>query len=94
MLNDLLEAIKSASPESKEKIWCALNKSKWPVEMEKLKPENFETLGDPDRHNLIWRLMSEVSDAIGMKECLREWNRDDLPGDQFDEWWNKSKHMI
>lgn len=31
----------------------------------------------------MWAIMQR----IGLKECLREWNRELMPGALFDEWW-------
>ena len=65
--------------------WCLLNKWGWPA----------DGLGEPDpmpdkdKATMTRRsaIMNEISGRIGMRECLREWNRDTMPGEQFDAWW-------
>ena len=64
--------------------WCRLNKGEWPT----------DGLGQADPEVKPWRpntrrdeIMNWISGRIGISECLREWNRETLPGDLFDAWW-------
>ncbi len=63
-------------------IWCALNRFQWP---EELGPK-------PDGDGAIWERMSEISTRIGMKECLREWNKGWMSDEEFEAWWSKANH--
>jgi len=65
----------------------ALNRHEWPEELDSVKPIGFDTMPFEEKHALSWVLMGEAMDVIGLKECLREWNREKLPGEQFDAWW-------
>lgn len=86
-LDDGLGAVRSADNAAKARIWCALNKHEWPAELDDIKPNNWSGLPHMERQRISWELMCEAEDAIGMKECLREWNREIMPGEQFDAWW-------
>lgn len=88
VLTEMLGVVRSADDATKARIWCALNRHEWPGELADLKPASFDDMTGDARHMLVWKLMCEASDAIGIGECLREWNRDTLPGEQFDAWWN------
>jgi hypothetical protein len=63
--------------------WCALNRGEWLPELGP-EPDNHD-----ERHRVIWPSMCEIRARIGTKECLREWNRDELSGQAFEEWWAK-----
>lgn len=86
---ELLSAVQAADNGAKARIWCAFNRHDWPEELAAFKPADFDEMKPEARHKLAWRLMCEASDAIGMRECLREWNRDSMPGEQFDEWYDQ-----
>jgi hypothetical protein len=81
-------AIYTAPPLMLAEWWAALNRWDWPV----------EGLGEPEpparspggRRSEIMR---EIIDRIGLKECLREWNRKHLPGNEFDAWWDSRERM-
>jgi hypothetical protein len=82
------KAIATASPDLLAQWWCLLNKGGWPT----------NGLGEPEpmanEHQKIQRriqIMDAICDRIGIKECLREWNRHSLPGESFDAWWNSQQ---
>lgn len=64
-------------------LWCALNRGEWQPE---LGPEPDD---HRERHKIIWPRMVQIMGRIGIKECLREWNREEMPGAVFDEWWQE-----
>ena len=71
--------------------WCLLNKFEWPG----------EGMGEPDPIPAPWRVdtrrnavMSWISSRIGLRECLREWNREAMPGELFDEWWDRRPKIV
>lgn len=47
-------------------------------------------------HNGEWHIsiMNYIVNRIGMKECLREWNKDRMTNDEFEEWFSKYGHSI
>lgn len=65
------------------RIWCSLNNYEWP---EALGPKPPSYTKD-DR--TWWPVMKAIETTIGLKECLREWNKDNKPGDEFDQWWDR-----
>lgn len=78
------EAIAEAPDRTLAEWWCLLNKWEWPR----------AGLGEPDpihekREGISRRgqIMNAIFGRIGPRECLREWNRDTMPGAAFDEWW-------
>lgn len=38
-------------------------------------------------------LLFEILNRITLKECLREWNKERLPGTLFDDWWEQREAM-
>jgi hypothetical protein len=86
-LNDGLEVIRTSDNLSKARIWCSLNRSEWPEEFINIERPVFENMASEFKQRFIWELMSEAMDSIGIKECLREWNKETLPGESFDEWY-------
>lgn len=88
MTNDDRKAIAEAPDLMLAEWWCLLNKWEWPR----------EGLGEPDpvpeKHDGNRRrgqIMNAICDRIGIRECLREWNRNNMPGPIFDEWWNNGR---
>lgn len=82
------KAVAEASELVAAEWWCLLNRWEWPL----------EGLGEPDpvpepRTGTTRRgeIMCEISERIGMRECLREWNREHLPGLAFDQWWDSGE---
>ena len=61
--------------------WCTLNSWSWPDELEC--PEVTEFMQDGRRS----RIMRWIEAAIGIKECLREWNRGSMDDEVFKDFW-------
>ena len=93
-LDDGLGVVRSADNAAKARIWCALNKHEWPKELDSVKPSNWSELPHAEKQRISWELMCEAEDAIGIKECLREWNRETIPGEQFDAWWSNGRRPL
>ena len=93
-LDDGLGVVRCADNAAKARIWCALNKHDWPVELAGVKPPDFDTMPHDAKQKLSWALMCEAEGAIGIKECLREWNRETIPGEQFDAWWSNGRRSL
>lgn len=56
--------------------WCILNREEW--------PEWFEQKND----NQMWPIMCAITEMIGMKACLREWNNN-MSDSEFEKLWRK-----
>ena len=68
--------------------WCQLNSYEWP---ELLPDPEQPTRGYNPRRSLIMRW---IEDRIGIKECLRAWNRKWMTDEQFEEWWEKNHGAV
>lgn len=71
------------------KAWCALNQGDWYEGLPK--PSNLAEMNDQERHEVVWPIMSEIMSAIGLKECLREWNRERMTPEEFEEFWSSNR---
>ena len=61
--------------------WCSLNSWSWP-----------RGLANPQIPGVMLNgrrsgIMRWIEGSIGMRECLREWNRDKMDAETFDEFW-------
>ena len=65
------------------KWWGVLNRWEWPKALPN--PETAED-GPNSRRSTI---MGVIEDRIGLKACLRDWNKKRMPGQEFDIWWDK-----
>lgn len=82
---DIQKIIDNADNETLAKWWCELNKWEWPeVFGEEEKQPVPISRPTPKRDSI----MEKITQKITFKECLRYWNKDTLPGVEFDEWWN------
>jgi hypothetical protein len=57
--------------------WSTLNSNEWPEAL----PKTEECEGIDIMH---W-----IMHFIGIKECLRDWNKKRMPGNSFDTWWEQ-----
>lgn len=96
MLNELLTKVKGISKMEYPRIWCELNSTKIPREFYNiLNNPSWYLLHSETRENLIWEVMEYIKETISEKECLRYWNKDRMPGIEFDIWWqNPENHEI
>ncbi len=80
------DIVMSADESILAKWWCELNSWGWPAE-----------LGEPEpvggANPLRSEIMANIVGRIGIKECLREWNRERLPGEAFDAWWDNKEQQ-
>ena len=63
--------------------WSILNRHEWPDGLPN--PETSKASVQGRR----WEIMCLISDRIGLKECLRDWNKERLPGNDFDDWYTE-----
>lgn len=82
----LLEGI---PPAQYAAIWCALNKGELPAAVV-VRPANWESMLPMAQHQFAWPIMAEIMHAIGLKACLREWNRARMTDQEFEAWWQRS----
>lgn len=59
-------------------FWCELNHGKLPKELINI-DKGFFTISD---------IMKYISNTIGKKECLREWNKNRLSVSEFEEFFD------
>ena len=83
-MNDL-DALSQITDAEAATWWCALNRWEWPANLPN--PEPVSNGKNPRRS----ALMHAIHSRIGLKECLREWNKDGMPGKQFDVWWEHGR---
>ena len=77
MTDEDRKAIAEAPASTLAEWWCLLNKWRWP----------HAGLGEPDpvpekydSNGRRGQIMNAICARIGIRECLREWNRDNVPG--------------
>ena len=71
------------------RFWCRLNSFDWPKQLGD-KPAGY---GDHDDDKSGIAIMNEIQTIIGIKECLREWNKTRMTDEQFESWWD-TNHQI
>lgn len=62
--------------------WSKLNSWGWPDELPNPEPRESKV---NDRRDII---MGWIQNKIGFKECLRDWNKEAMPGKIFDSWYD------
>ena len=62
--------------------WSELNHYDWPAKIPNPEPKKHEA------NSRRGEIMGWIMNKIGLKECLRDWNKERMPGEQFDLWWN------
>jgi len=65
--------------------WGLLNSGKIPLKFLDKEPAT-----TPAAERRLWAIMVWIMKKIGYKECLREWNKDELHGAEFDRWYDKA----
>lgn len=69
-------------------MWCELNRWGWPKEMPRPEERRSPDEGGNPRRS---EMMGEILNKIGIRECLREWNREAMSDAEFDAWWRVNK---
>lgn len=62
------------------KWWAAINRFEWPQEIPN--PEHEYVRGGRGS-----KIMHYIEEAIGYRECLREWNKNKMSDDEFNDFW-------
>jgi hypothetical protein len=75
-------------------IWCTLNIWEFPEELKAFEPKNWNGSKKIGRHSEVTPFMEYIQSTIGLKECLREWNKERIPGDHFDLWWEQNEAYV
>jgi len=86
-LTDALAIVESAENKTKIEIWCNLNRYHLPPELSSLFPE-YESFPQYIKLDISMIIMAKINESVGIRECLREWNKDSLPGKAFDDWYD------
>ncbi len=75
----VLAAIELLNPGQAATAWSELNRHKWPTAL----------LGiDPIHDDLYIDIMFHISDRIGWRACLFDWNKDRMSAHEFHNWFN------
>ena len=82
------EILDSQNTETLAGWWSELNRFKWPEKLPNPEPKEYIQNG---RRSLI---MAFIIEKIGMKECLRDWNKKSMPGLEFDLWHDSGMRPI
>lgn len=72
-------------------IWCVLNRQEWHPSL-KDKPSNYDTMTRQALHDFRWGIMQEILRVVGLKACLREWNRETMTDDEFEDFWKRNHY--
>lgn len=62
-------------------IWCHLNSGGWLDELGERPVDHAAS------HIIAIKRMDKALHSIGMKECLREWNKAYMSNEEFEKWW-------
>jgi len=65
--------------------WSQLNRFEWPDDLPNPEPSEYIRNG---RRSEIMRWISE---RIGVKECLRDWNKKGMTDEEFEAWWKDGR---
>lgn len=75
-------------------LWCLFNKTGFPEILNDVKPEwygNVKIAGKDHMFKINITIMKFIENKIGIKECLRFWNKDKMTNDEFENWWTHEK---
>lgn len=67
--------------------WSELNHYGWPGELPFPEPSEYIANGRRSQ------IMNWIMKRIGLKECLRDWNKESMTNKQFESWWNKEAEI-
>lgn len=77
-----IKILETQSVETLASWWSMLNRFEWPDELPNPEPAEYVKNGRRSQ------LMSWINMKIGRKECLRDWNKDNMSNEEFEQWWN------
>lgn len=88
MREDDLATLEAAPPAILAQWWCDLNRWRWPSDLADEEPKEHIPGGRRTQ------IMNWINEKIGMKECLRYWNRETMPGAEFDRWYDNGMRHV
>lgn len=88
-VNRILPLLAKLSNTKRAKVWCALNGYNIP---EGIEPPHFWHIGGTNvrKRKVTKPLMDAIEQQIGLKDCLREWNKDAMTREEFDAYWKRN----
>lgn len=89
----LLKRIESIDISELPRIYCYLNRWEFPDELIDLKPNNWELYPILNKHEIISDGIDYIKNNVNEKELSREWNKDRMTPDEFEEWWNNKEPL-
>lgn len=80
---DHLQRLSEMTVPELAEIWSILNRHEWPHDGLPI-----DVMASIDYEGYRHTIMQMISNEIGMKECLRAWNKDRMTPQEFESWWN------
>ena len=91
IINETTSELDKIPVEELAKLWCDFNKWKFPKIIEHVKPESWDSWVGRDREEkrgaVCFPVMAYIRDKIGFKACIREWNREMMTDEEFEEFY-------
>lgn len=93
-----IAALEAQTPEELARGWKTLNSWGWPTWLpdgpkdfgDAMQRERQSAAGAPNRG---WAAMTWIMDKIGLRACLREWNRERMTDEEFAAFFGKGREL-
>lgn len=92
-MNEMVEKLSTYDVSCYPRMWCQLNGWEFPDELIEFKPTNWELLPILEKDKIISPATKYIKDRISEKELLREWNKDRMTDQEFEEFWANRKPL-
>lgn len=89
----MIEYLEKLDNKKLAEFWCYFNKWQYPPELDRFKPNNWNLLPTQIKQQINTPIMDYINSRVSKKELLREWNKERMPGIEFDIWWENRKPM-
>lgn len=90
---DLIEHLTKINNKKIAEFWCNFNVWKYPPELERFKPKNWDLLPKQMKFQILKPINDYIYSRLSEKELLREWNKDRMKGVEFNIWWENRKPL-
>lgn len=88
MRADDITTLEAATDETLAQWLGDINAWRWPSELADEEPKEYVPGGRRGQ------IMNWITDKIGLKECLRYWNMENMPGAEFDRWYDNGMRHV
>lgn len=82
MVSSDITILEQQTPLTLAAWWSLLNSWGWPDALPDPEPRESKPGGRRGK------IMDWIQGKIGFKECLRDWNKESMPGENFDSWYD------